>query len=75
MKFQLYASVRQTDGRILRFVRNFDSLQDVLQFLNEFKSTLCRDWHLVQRHDNVTDREFQNLYKDQPIYEYPEFPF
>ena len=75
MKFQLFCSVRQSDGHILRFVRNFDSLQDVLQFLSEFKSTICRDWHLVQRYDSVSDRELQNLYKDQPIYEYPEYPF
>lgn len=75
MKFQLYCSVRQSDGQILRLVRNFDSLKDVLSFINQFKLVLCRDWHLVQRHDNTTEREQKTIYYYEPEVNSPELPF
>lgn len=75
MKFQLYCSCLQSDGRQLRFVRNFDALSDCQQFIKDFRYILQPDWKIVQTHVNVTDRETQTLYKYAKVPNQPELPF
>ena len=57
LKFEVYCKVRQSDGRILHFVRRFDSLPDVDRFIKQYSKLLCPDWKIVQTHTNVTPRE------------------
>lgn len=75
MKFQLYCSCLQSDGRYLRFVRNFDALSDCQQFIKDFRHILQPDWKIVQTHVNVTDRELNTLYKYAKVPNEPELPF
>lgn len=75
MKYQLYCSCLQTDGRRLRFVRNFDALSDCLQFLRNFSKILDTDFKLVQTHTNITERERQTLYKYAKVPNESELPF
>lgn len=75
MKFQLYCSCLQSDGRKLRFVRNFDALSDCQQFIKDFRYILQPDWKIVQTHVNVTDRELNTLYKYAKVLNEPELPF
>ncbi len=75
MKFQLYCSCLQSDGRHLRFVRNFDALSDCQQFIKDFRHILQPNWKIVQTHVNVTDRELNTLYKYAKVPNEPELPF
>ena len=77
MKFDVYCSCLQSDGRQLRFVRRFDSLSDCDRFIRTYRKILCRDWKIVQQHTRVTDRERTTLYNILPesAYEQTELPF
>lgn len=75
MKFELRCSVRQSDGRILRFVRWFDSLLDVHRFIYQFRISLCEDWHIIQHNDYYSERE-QHIYIKPKIDAYEQdLPF
>lgn len=74
-KFQLYCSCLQSDGRKLRFVRNFDSLADCERFIKDFSRILQSDWNIVQTHTNITERERITLYKYAKSPDELELPF
>lgn len=65
----------QSDGRKLRFVRNFDALADCERFIKDFSLILQSDWKVVQVHTNITDRERITLYKYAKTPNELELPF
>lgn len=75
MKFQLYCSCLQTDGRKLRFVRSFDALSDCERFIRDYRLLLQSDWKIVQTHTNITEREQQTLYDYAKTPDQLELPF
>ena len=76
MKFTLYCTITQSDGKILRFVRHFDSLRYVMDFIYNYRLVLNRDWKLVQNNTRTTDVELKQLYyDDSQECEYPSLPF
>lgn len=74
-KFNLYCSCLQSDGRKLRFVRNFDSLADCERFIKDFARILQSDWKIVQTHSNITERERITIYKYAKAPDEIELPF
>lgn len=75
-KFEVYCSCVQSDGRRLRFVRCFDSVDDISSFLHEFRLMLEPTWKIIQRHTRTTEREKIQLYKPSIISHYEqELPF
>lgn len=77
LKFEVYCSCLQSDGHRLRFIRRFDSIDDVCKFLHEFKYMLEPTWKIVQTHTSTTEREKIQLYtKSKPFSHYEqELPF
>lgn len=75
MKFELYCSCLQSDGRQLRFIRRFDSLLDCANFIRDYRKLLQRDWKVVQVHTHTTDREKIQLYDFQEDSKQQDLPF
>ena len=75
MKFELYCSCLQSDGRQLRFVRRFDSLLDCANFIRDYRKLLQKDWKVVQVHTRITDREKIQLYDFQEDPKQQDLPF
>lgn len=75
MKFQLYCSCLQSDGRKLRFVRGFDALSDCERFIHDFRILLQSDWKIVQTHTDITEREHLTLYDYAKTPDQLELPF
>ncbi len=75
MKFELYCSCLQSDGRQLRFVRGFDSLLDCANFIRDYRKLLQKDWKVVQTHTRTTDREKIQLYDFKEDSKQQDLPF
>lgn len=75
MKFELYCSCLQSDGRQLRFIRRFDSLLDCANFIRDYRKLLQRDWKVVQVHTHTTDLEKIQLYDFKEDFKQQDLPF
>lgn len=57
MKYILYYTIHHKNGRILRSLKQFDCLPEVVRFLTNFRGLLDSDWLLVQRFRGLTSSE------------------
>lgn len=73
MKYELYASLRRSDGRILRYVVRFDTLDDVVLYLRN-NTALMPTFKLVQTYVGLSCAERDMLPVKSECYE-QELPF
>lgn len=60
MKYTLYVTSRTPRRGSVRFVRHFDSIFDLLDYLEAFGRSI-ESWHIVQHDKSLTTKEISHL--------------